>query len=91
MRDGYICRVYLVSNSARIWVLYDYKYTMRGKPGETMSQVAKRFAVKHGRRKWTKFKGVMRDSEFAMTVSRYRLTLERLDGVAETPADWPSE
>ena len=74
--NGYIMRVDYGYNKGRCWVCFDGKHVLKGTRRQSMNTVMKEFIGEHGPRNWTKFSGINRPSEFAMTAASIEMEAE---------------
>lgn len=58
----------------RVWVAFDAKISVVGKPRDSKAKVVQRFRVKADRpvTQYTRYQGILRLSEAAMTISSVR-------------------
>ena len=74
MSTVYILRSWTYEDSRRIWIAFNERYTLRGKPQQTKAQVLAAFIKEHGIEvtNTVRFTGICRPSEAAATIASVR-------------------
>lgn len=71
--NPHIMRTWDFNSGKNIWVIFDKKNVMYGKPTDSRVQLQARWALMYGKPKgWVRYEGIAKPSELAVTVADHQ-------------------